>query len=284
MKQTEQDLRAWIGKSETVHDNIGATPVVALTATLDHAAAPVAHGTALPPLWHWLYFLPTHRQSDIGPDGHAKRGGFMPPVPLPRRMWAGSQFEFFTPVRVGDKVARTSTIDDVTTKEGRSGKLVFVRVRHELRCNGAAEPALVEFHDIVYREAKQAGDVDPPPQAANEGTWSREIVPDDVLLFRYSALTFNGHRIHYDRKYVTEVEAYPGLVVHGPLIATLLMDLLRREVPDADVAGFKFKAVRPTFDLHPFQVKGSREGNTVKLWAQDHEGWLTMDAVATVRV
>ena len=284
MKQTEEDLRAWIGKSETVHDHIGATPMVALTATLDHAAAPVANGTVLSPLWHWLYFLPRHRQSDIGPDGHAKRGGFMPPVPLPRRMWAGSQFEFFTPVRVGDKVARTSTIDDVTTKEGRSGKLVFVKVRHELRCNGAAEPALVEFHDIVYREAKQPGDIDPPPLAASKGTWSREIVPDDVLLFRYSALTFNGHRIHYDRKYATEVEAYPGLVVHGPLIATLLMDLLRREVPGADVASFKFKAVRPTFDLHPFQVMGSRDGNTVKLWAQDHEGWLTMDAVATVKV
>ena len=282
MKQTEQDLRAWIGNSETVHDSIGATPVVALTATLDHPATPVEHGTALPPLWHWLYFLPAHRQSEIGPDGHAKRGGFMPPVPLPRRMWAGSQFEFFTPVRVGDKVARTSTIDDVTTKEGRSGKLVFVKVRHELRCNGAPQPALVEFHDIVYREAKQPGDIDPPPQAANEGTWSREIVPDDVLLFRYSALTFNGHRIHYDRQYVTEVEGYPGLIVHGPLIATLLMDLLRRQEPGAQVKSFRFKAVRPTFDLHPFKVNGSRDGNTVKLWAQDHEGWLTMDAVATL--
>ncbi len=199
-------------------------------------------------------------------------------------MWAGSQLEFRAPVRVGDRVARTSTIDNVTTKEGRTGPLVFVKVRHELRCNGAADPAIVEFHDIVYRGAKQPGDVDPPPTPAPQGAaWQREIVPDDVLLFRYSALTFNGHRIHYDRKYVTEVEGYPGLIVHGPLIATLLMDLLRREAREADVASFRFKAVRPTFDGPAIRVNGQRNGNEVKLWAQDHEGWLTMDAAVTLR-
>ena len=279
------DLAAWIGRSETLHDLVTPAPVRALTATLDRDPVDVSPGLALPPLWHWLYFLPMHRQSEIGPDGHARRGGFLPPVPLPRRMWAGSQFEFRSPVRVGDSISRTSTIADVTQKEGRTGKLVFVKVRHELRCNGAADPAIVEFHDIVYREAKQPGDVDPPPNAAETGAWQREIVPDDVLLFRYSALTFNGHRIHYDRKYVTEVEGYPGLIVHGPLIATLLMDLLRRQMPDADVATFRFKAVRPTFDLHPFRVNGSpqADGKTVRLWAQDHEGWLTMDATATLR-
>ncbi|MFO1270404.1 MAG: MaoC family dehydratase N-terminal domain-containing protein [Rubrivivax sp.] len=276
-------LTDWIGRSETLQDQITAAPVRGLAATLDHEPAEVPPGTALPPLWHWLYFLPAHRQSEIGPDGHAKRGGFLPPVPLPRRMWAGSQFEFRAPVRVGDAVRRTSTIADVTKKEGRTGALVFVKVRHELFCNGAATPAIVEFHDIVYRAAKQPGDAEPPPVAATPGDWQREIVPDDVLLFRYSALTFNGHRIHYDRRYVTEVEGYPGLIVHGPLIATLLMDLLRRQLPEADVAAFRFKAVRPTFDLHPFRVNGRREGREVKLWAQDHEGWLTMDAVATLR-
>jgi 3-methylfumaryl-CoA hydratase len=286
MNTSPNDLQAWIGRSETVRDTIGATPVKALDATLDHPARPVEPGTPLPPLWHWLYFLPLHRQNEIGPDGHARRGGFLPPVPLPRRMWAGSQFEFRSPVRVGDAVERSSTIADVTVKEGRTGKLVFVKVRHELRCNGSAEPAIVEFHDIVYREARQSGDVEPPPQAAEAGApWQREIVPDDVLLFRYSALTFNGHRIHYDRRYVTEVEGYPGLIVHGPLIATLLMDLVRRNAPDADVATFRFKAVRPTFDLNAFRVNGKLEndGKTIKLWAQDHEGWLTMDAVATLR-
>lgn len=283
----QQDLlHSWIGRSETVEDTVTRTPVVALTATLDHPPAPVDAGTVLPPLWHWLYFLPMHRQSEIGADGHARRGGFLPPVPLPRRMWAGSQFEFRTPIRVGDRVARTSTIDNVTAKEGRTGQLVFVKVRHEVRCNGAEEPALVEFHDIVYREAQGPNDVVPPPQAApTEAAWRRRIVPDDVLLFRYSALTFNGHRIHYDRRYVTEVEGYPGLIVHGPLIATLLLDLLRRQMPDAQLAAFTFKAVRPTFDLNAFHVSGqpAEDGKTIRLWASDHEGWLTMDATAVLR-
>ena len=255
-----------------------------LRAALDLPPEPAV--TELPPLWHWLYFLPMHRQSEIGADGHAKRGGFLPPVPLPRRMWAGSQFEFRSPVRVGDAVERTSTIADVSVKDGRTGKLVFVKVRHEVRCNGASEPAIVEFHDIVYRDAKRPGDVEPSPQRAETGAaWQREIVPDDVLLFRFSALTFNGHRIHYDRRYVTEVEGYPGLIVHGPLIALLLLDLLRRNAPDADVASFRFKAVRPTFDLNPFKLNGALQddGKTVRLWAQDHEGWLTMDASATLR-
>jgi len=279
-----QDLQHWIGRSETLHDHIGATPVKALAATLDHPAAPVLPGQPLPPLWHWLYFLPLHGQGEIGPDGHAERGGFLPPVPLPRRMWAGSQFEFRAPLRVGDEAERTSTVADVSVKQGRSGPLVFVKVRHELRCKGAAEPALVEFHDIVYRAARQPGDAEPPPQAAPaDAPWQREVVPDAVLLFRYSALTFNGHRIHYDRTYVTEVEGYPGLVVHGPLIATLLLDLLHRHVPEAEVATFRFKAVRPSFDGRPMKLNGQREGSTVKFWAQDHEGWLTMDAVATLK-
>jgi len=281
-----EELRAWIGRSETIQDVINPTPVIALTATLDHPSTPVDTGTALPYLWHWLYFLPMHRQSDIGADGHAKRGGFLPPVPLPRRMWAGSQFEFRSPIRVGDCVTRTSTIDDVTVKAGRTGTLVFVKVRHEVRCNDSSDPALVEFHDIVYREAQGPNDAAPPPQAAPVGAlWQRSIVPDDVLLFRYSALTFNGHRIHYDRQYVTQVEGYPGLIVHGPLIATLLMDLLRRQMPQADVASFRFKAVRPTFDLHPFHLQGQPEadGKTIRLWASDHEGWLTMDATAVLR-
>jgi len=286
MSETPSDLSAWIGRQECLHDRVGATPVQALNATLDHDPMDVQAGTALPPLWHWLYFLPLHRQSEIGADGHARRGGFLPPVALPRRMWAGSQFEFRSPVRVGDEVERTSTIAEVTEKSGRTGKLVFVKVRHELRCNGNLDPAIVEFHDIVYREARQPGDVEPTPLRAPTGAvWQREIVPDDVLLFRYSALTFNGHRIHYDRRYVTEVEGYPGLIVHGPLIATLLMDLVRRQMPEADVATFSFKAVRPTFDLHPFKVSGApqADGKTIRLWAQDHEGWLTMDAVATLR-
>ena len=279
------DLSSWIGRSETVDDIATATPYAALSATLDRPPERPSAGTPLPPLWHWLYFLPLYRQSDVGPDGHAKRGGFLPPVPLPRRMWAGSQFEFRRPLRVGDRLRRVSTIDNVTEKSGRTGPLVFVKVRHEITANEEGAPALVEFHDIVYREAPKADDVAPPPKAAPaQMQWQRRVVPDEVLLFRYSALTFNGHRIHYDRRYVTEVEGYPGLIVHGPLIATLLLDLLRRELPEARVAAFEFRAVRPLYDIHPFDVCGARmsDGNAVHLWARDHEGALAMDATATI--
>ena len=280
------NLQEWIGKSETVSDIATATPYAALAATLDRAPERPSPGTPLPALWHWLYFLPLHRQSEIGPDGHAKRGGFLPPVPLPRRMWAGSQFEFHRPLRVGDHLTRVSTIHDVTEKSGRTGTLVFVKVRHEIHRGEEPDIALTEFHDIVYREAPKPDDVVPPPKAApSNATWEKQWVPDDVLLFRYSALTFNGHRIHYDRRYVTEVEGYPGLIVHGPMIATLLLDLLRHQLPDVELARYEFRAVRPVFDINRFFVCGEPQpdGKTFRLWARDHEGWLTMDATATIR-
>ena len=277
-------LQSWVGKTETTGDDITSAPVRALSATLDRDdSAPVAGSTVLPPLWHWLYFLPQQRQSEIGPDGHPRRGGFLPPVPLPRRMWAGGRLCWLTenPLLVGQAVRRVSSIASVTHKAGRTGDLLFVLVKHEV--HNAKGLALTEEHDIVYRAAAQPGDPVPQPVAAEQGAaWQREIVPDDVLLFRYSALTFNGHRIHYDRRYVTEVEGYPGLIVHGPLIATLLVDLVRRQLPDAFIKSFNFKAVRPTFDLHPFRLNGqpSADGKTVQLWAQDHEGWLTMQGTA----
>src|ERR1700760_4563997 len=148
-----EELEAWVGRSETADDVVTPGPVAGLSATLDRAAPPRALGAALPPLWHWLYFLPLHRQSEIGPDGHARRGGFLPPLPLPRRMWAGSQFTFHAPLRVGDALTRTSRIEDVTEKSGRTGPLVFVKVRHEIARTGESTPAVTEFHDIVYREA-----------------------------------------------------------------------------------------------------------------------------------
>ena len=276
-------LQTWVGQTETHHDDITAAPVRGLAATLDRDDAPPVPGTELPPLWHWLYFLPQARQSEIGPDGHARRGGFLPPVPLPRRMWAGGRLEWQAdnPLRVGDAVRRVSRIESVTHKSGRSGELLFVLVRHEL--HNAKGLALSEEHDIVYRSAAQPGEAQAKPVAAQTGAaWQRSITPDDVLLFRYSALTFNGHRIHYDRQYVTQVEGYPGLIVHGPLIATLLVDLLRRERREAFIKSFSFKAVRPTFDLHPFRLnaQAASDGKTVNLWAQDHEGWLTMQGHA----
>ncbi|MBV7427358.1 MULTISPECIES: MaoC family dehydratase N-terminal domain-containing protein [unclassified Acidovorax] len=271
-------LRTWVGRSETLLDVASEAPVKALTATLDREDAPAGPQGTLPPCWHWLYFLPTPRQSEIGPDGHPRRGGFLPPVPLPRRMWAGSQLQFHAPIHLGQSLVRTSRIADVRLKEGRTGPLVFVNVDHEIRADGAL--AISERHDIVYRDMPQPGEAMPAPVAApDEAQWARAIVPDDVLLFRYSALTFNGHRIHYDRRYVTEVEGYPGLIVHGPLIATLLLDLLRRELPSARVTHFSFRAVKPLFDVAPFSVCGRREdSSTVKLWAKTPEGHLAMEA------
>ncbi|WP_371134146.1 MaoC family dehydratase N-terminal domain-containing protein [Polaromonas sp.] len=278
-------LQGWVGKTETLTDQITASPVRALSATLDRDDPAPEAGTPLPPLWHWLYFVPQPRQSELGSDGHAKRGGFLPPVPLPRRMWAGGRLRWHpdNSLVVGDVVKRISRIESVTHKAGRTGDLLFVLVKHEL--HDAKGLALSEEHDIVYRANPQPGDPVPPPQpAAKDAAWTLEVVPDDVLLFRYSALTFNGHRIHYDRKYVTEVEGYPGLIVHGPLIATLLADLLRRNLPGARLLKFEFRAARPVFDLWPFKLHGlpSADGKTVSLWTEDHEGWLTMQATATL--
>jgi 3-methylfumaryl-CoA hydratase len=278
-------LRGWVGKRETRTDVIDARPVALLSATLDRDDPPPHPGDVLPPLWHWLYFLPAYRQSEVGPDGHAKRGGFLPPVPLPRRMWAGSRIEWQRPLSIGDDVSRCSSIVSVVPKHGRSGALVFVVVRHEI--STAAGPALVEEHDIVYRGlASPEGEralAASGAQSVGAAAWTRRIVPDDVLLFRYSALTFNSHRIHYDRRYVTEVEGYPGLVVHGPLLATLLVDLLRRQHPDAALRRFEFRAMAPLFDVAPFDVCGRPEANgQASLWAQGPDGALAMGATATL--
>ena len=275
-------MQEWIGKSETRSDIITAMPVAAMRATLDRAPHIPEPGEVLPPLWHWLYFLPLYARSELGLDGHAKKGGFLPPIPLPRRMWAGGQFVFHHNLHVGEAVTRTSTIDNVSEKSGRSGALTFVKVRHDIRLDRTGTLALTEFHDIVYRDAQKPGEAQVAPRPAPAGDFEQLIVPDDVLLFRYSALTFNSHRIHYDRRYVTEVEGYPGLIVHGPLIATLLLELLRSHRPEQWVRSFEFKAVRPVFDTAPFHVCGKAEadGQTYRLWTRDHEGAITMEATA----
>src|ERR1700676_2431503 len=266
-------LREWRGRTESRSDEVTPAPVAALSAALDRDDPFPRAGDPLPPLWHWLYFLPIPRQSELGPDGHAKRGGFLPPVPLPRRMFAGDRAQFHRPLRVGESISRLSRIVDVTHKQGRSGPLVFVVVRHEISDREGI--AVVEEHDIVYRESPKPHDAAPPPQKPPSGAaWTSEVRPDDVLLFRYSALTFNGHRIHYDRRYTTEVEGYPGLVVHGPLIPTFLLDLHRRSLPQAKVNRFDFRAVSPLYDTTPFTVCG-KPGH---LWAQNAAAGLAMEA------
>lgn len=274
-----ESFDAWIGRSEDSADRITQAPIRLLQAALDYADAP-ALPAALPPLWHWLYFLPGERQSNIGVDGHPRRGGFLPPVALPRRMWAGGRLQFLRPLAVDAPVQRRSTITNVQSKSGRSGQLVFVTVLHEI--SDVQGVAIREEQDIVYRDAPPpaaAGAPAPAPQPAPaDEQYSRVVTPDPVLLMRFSALTFNGHRIHYDRPYAMQEEGYPGLVVHGPLIAMLLMEELRRTHPGKTIRQFEFKAVSPLFDTAPFSVNGKLEGNTARVWARGPQGQLAMQA------
>lgn len=278
-----QHLQQWIGKTEYRTDQVTPVSCAALSAVLDRDSGLPPAGTLLSPLWHWLYFLPLHKQSEIGEDGHPRRGGLLPPVPLPRRMWAGGRLKFLQDLRIGDAIERTSRVAKVDVKEGKSGRLVFLLVQHEIRT--ASGIAIVEEQDIVYRDMPLPNARQSAPQFAPAiGEWEWQVTPDEVMLFRYSALTFNGHRIHYDRTYATETEGYPGLVVHGPLIATLLLDLVRRYRPEAVVREFSFRAVRPLFDIASFAVSGmpAEDGKTVRLWAKDADGFLAMEASATL--
>jgi 3-methylfumaryl-CoA hydratase len=277
------DYLEWIGRTHCAEDEITAAPLRALSATLDRTDPPAVQGTPLPPLWHWLFFASLHRPSQMRPDGHAEGGGFMPPVPLPRRLWAGSRFTWNqdNPLRVGDRVTRRSRIESITPKQGRGGELVFVRIVHDY--HNAAGLAFSNAHDSAFRGAARPGAAGPPPvQADQEAPWQRELVPDPVLLFRYSALTFNPHRIHYDFPYATQAEGYPDILVHGPLQATLLLDLLRREAPTAAVHGLEFKALRPAFAGRRLRLNGRPEGKRVALWAEDDQGGVTMQATATI--
>ncbi len=283
MELDQESLKAWIGRTETLADTITPVPARALAAVLDHERGPALPGDELPPVWSWLYFLPVHRQSQVGEDGHPRRGGFLPPVTQPRRMWAGSKLQFHQPLRIGEAVSRLSRIDDISFKSGRSGALVFVRVVHET--SGERGLAITEAQDIVYRDHPRAGDPVPAASAAPlDAGWTREVTPDPVLLFRYSALTFNGHRIHYDRPYATGVEGYDGLVVHGPLTATLLLDHLSRQYPAARVTHFQFRGVKPILDTAPFTLCGriGEDGTSIGLWAQNRQGELCMEAKAVV--
>jgi 3-methylfumaryl-CoA hydratase len=276
--EIDVDVGAWVGRSDLSHDVAAAQPVQRLSAVLDHGEAPWRAGV-VPPLGHWLYFLPDARQSGLDADGHPRRGGFLPPVALPRRMWAGGRLAFHAPIPLGAALERRSTILSVAPKTGRSGAMVFVTVRHAVFADGVL--ALTEEQDIVYREAAStpgtAAVVALPP-ATTPPEWTRRVVPDPVLLFRYSALTFNAHRIHYDPAFCREVEGYPGLVVQGPLIATLLMDHYLRRRPEARILRFDFRAHGPLFDTAPFILNGCEADAGAALWATDEAGGLAMQA------
>jgi 3-methylfumaryl-CoA hydratase len=273
-------LKSWIGRIERAEDSITPQQVQRLAAVLDRSGAPQS-GDPLPPLWHWIFFTTGIRQSELAPDGHAARGEFLPPVFLPRRMWAGGRLRFHSAIQIGDHIARHSEIRSIDEKLGRSGRLIFVTVGHKFSADNGTL-LLSEEQDIVYRD-HPLPDAAPPKrvEAPAQPEWRREVHPSACLLFRYSALTFNGHRIHYDLPYARE-EGYAGLVVHGPLLATLLLELLSDAELSRRVKSFSYRAVAPLFDTAPFTVCGRREedGSTVRLWVQTQDGALAMSAAA----
>lgn len=277
-----QHLQTWIGRKEKVVETIARHPAAALAATLDRETLP-RPGDPLPPLWHWIYFTPLARQSQIAADGHPRLGGFMPPVPLPRRMWAGGRLRFPGAIQIGEEVSKETEISKVSLKSGQQGALVFITLTHRLSTKRGL--AIEEEQDIVYREpSPAAGPTTAAPQApaaAQPALWRDPVTTDPVLLFRYSALTFNAHRIHYDLPYAREEEGYPGLVVHGPLTATLLAERLLSHVPGR-LEEFSFRGQKPLFAGNPLAICGRAEGEAHALWAEGPDGAAAMAATARI--
>jgi 3-methylfumaryl-CoA hydratase len=272
-------LRAWIGRTRTERDQLSLFPARGMAALLDRDPNLLEEGSPLPAGWHWLYFKHTTRQSQLDADGHTRRGGFLPPIELPRRMWAGGRFRFLSPLHLGDPVELVSTVRTVTEKQGRSGQLIFVTVHHTL--SGPSGLAVEEEQDIVYRAAPAPDETPASAPCLTEPTrWREEFTPDTVALFRFSALTFNSHRIHYDLSYA-RAEGYPDLVVHGPLLALLLLDAARRNA-EREPAAFEYRAVSPLFARQTIVLQGaSLHGDRMQLWATDPENTIAMSATAT---
>lgn len=270
-------LRQWIGREEHKSELVTDAMVDRFKATFDQEGA-AKDGDPAPVMIHLCVAPPAAHTSGLGPDGHPARGGFLPPVPLPRRMWAGGTFTFHDDIRVGERVTRSSTIRDVKVKEGRTGTLCFVTVDHRIDSNGRL--AIEERQDIVYRRIDTPGSVRKASEPAARGAHRAVVNPSAALLFRYSALTFNGHRIHYDAPYVTGEEGYPGLIVHGPMQATMLVQFaekLRGNRP----THFDFRSLSPLFDIADFTLNAEEDGNGLRLWTAYADGPVAMEARAT---
>lgn len=281
-------LQEWIGRSQSLEDLATPAKSAGLRATLDYDSDP--WGGQLFPVGYWLHFTPDAPQHELAADGHPHKGGFLPPIPFPRRMWAGSDVAFHRPIAVGDPLREVQTIKNVVHKSGRSGDLVFLTVDHEIFAAG--ELAVTDVQTIVYREAAPAQRA--PEQSAAEraalapadtSDWDYSYVvrPTETQLFRYSALTFNAHRIHYDRDYCLNEEGYPGLVVHGPLSATLMVDAFMRNHPGVELKTFAFQARKPIFDNTPVAYVGRETGEgTYEVGAVDPEGAVCLKGTITV--
>ncbi|MEJ2602513.1 MAG: acyl-CoA dehydrogenase [Gammaproteobacteria bacterium] len=279
MVDATQNLNDWIGRRQEIRDELSPWPATAVAAMLDSPSLAPAQGEALPPLWQWFYFLPVSPQSRLAIDGHPERGDFLPPVPQPRRMFAGARMRFHRPLILGRPATRAGVIRAIEAKSGRSGALTFVTVGYEFHQDG--ELCIEEEQDIVYR---QPGDPAPAPEpkimeAEPDGTWWRDFEADPRLLFRFSALTFNAHRIHYDRPYAIHEEGYPGLIVHGPLTAVLLAKLVHDNTPRR-ISAFSFRGRSPLYDLAPFRLVGRPAADTVELEVRGPDGRITQTATA----
>ena len=278
--ESANPFAAWVGREEQRHDRLNLSAVRAMAATLDLESAPAA-GSPLPPGWQWLFFNPAVRRSELGVDGHPARGGFLPPITLPRRMWAGSRVRYLLDLQVEAEATRHSKILNIQNKSGKSGELCFITLEHTTRCDG--EACIVEEQDLVYREATPSGGAPAVTPKRYDGVaqWSRPVEPDPTLLFRYSALTFNGHRIHYDQAYARDEEGYPDLVVQGPLTATLLQNFAVEQAGGRRLTAFDFRGVSPLFVDRPFTLEGLEEdSNTLSLWARGPDGQLATSATA----
>lgn len=283
---SEAEWSNWLGRTETRAELVSPDRVAALAAILD-IDQPPRSGAPLPPGWHWVFFNSVVLRRELGVDGHPKRGGFLPPIALPRRMWAGGRIEYPSALSVGKEAVRTSTITKIESKSGRAGQLVFVTVTHSISCDGVV--CISEEQDLVYRDASKAGATAAAAAPAPDGAeWRQEIQPDTILLFRYSALTSNGHRIHYDQSYARDEEGYPALVVHGPLTATLLQNFAAQRRPNERLVQFEFRGVHPLFVTAPFTLEaapGEAAAGAIspqlRLWARGPGGELAMRASAT---
>jgi 3-methylfumaryl-CoA hydratase len=281
MVSTADTWRDWIGREEKSGDVLDPARAQALHTTFERPGNPPAAGDPLPPLWHWIYYWGMAPMAALAPDGHVARGSFLPPIELPRRMWAGSRFTFHRPLRLGSPTERCSKIAEVSLKQGRSSALVFVTVHHAFSdCDGIC---FEEEQDLVFREAHRAGEAmsSTEEQAPKAPVWQRQMALDPVFLFRYSALTFNGHRIHYDRHYATEVEGYPGLVVHGPLLGTFMLQLALDERPGRRPATYRFRLRNPVFEAEAFVIAGAPLGDDggARLWVTRADGAIAAEGL-----
>jgi 3-methylfumaryl-CoA hydratase len=274
-------LRGWIGKTTEASDIVTAHLVMGLRATLFQEIGEPETGDAAPCTTHWCLAQPVFSMSQLSQDGHPTRGGFLPPVPLPRRMWAGGELQFFDALRVGDEAKRISRISDVTMKTGSTGVLCFVAVEHEITTPRGT--AIRERHDIVYRDISSAAPATPAkaPPAPPAAKHRESHMADPVLLFRYSALTFNGHRIHYDRDYVTKVEGYPGLVFHGPLQASFIVELAAKLHGGTPPKKLSYRGIQPLFEGSEFSVNANDTSAGMELWTANSTGQPTMKGTAS---